>query len=95
METNVLRRPRVTERSTLLKKQNKYVFEVARSATKGQIREEVGRVFRVEVTAVNTCNMPGKMRRRMGGKPGLTPDWKKAIVTVRAGQEIKFAEPKS
>ena len=91
----VLRRPLITERSTLLKEQNKYVFEVDPRATKGQIREAVQKVFRVDVTAVNTLNALGKLRRRMSPRPGFQPDWKKAIVSVKKGQEIKFAEPKA
>jgi large subunit ribosomal protein L23 len=91
---SVLRRPLITERSTLLKEQNKYVFAVDVQATKGQIREAVQAAFKVNVLSVNTARMPGKLRRRgMGGRPGYTSDWKKAIVTVKPGQEIKFAEP--
>jgi large subunit ribosomal protein L23 len=94
MTIAVLRRPLVTERSAALKEQNKYVFEVAVNATKGQVREAVQAAFKVDVTAVNTMNMPGKVRRRMG-RPGFTSDWKKAVVTIKKGQEIKYAEPKA
>lgn len=90
----VLKRPLVTERTALLKEQNKYVFEIDARATKGQVREAVEKTFRVDVTAVNTLNVLGKLRRRMG-RPGFTSDWKKAIVTVKKGQEIKYAEPKA
>lgn len=90
--TMVLRRPIITERSTALKEQNKYVFEVSPSATKGQIREAVQAAFKVNVVAVNTANYFGKLRRR-GNREGFSSDWKKAIVTVKAGQEIKYAEP--
>ncbi len=95
MTMTVLQRPLVTERSTLLKEQNKYVFEVDPRASKGQIREAVEKVFRVEVTAVNTMNVLGKLRRRMGPRSGYQSDRKKAVVTVKKGQEIKFAEPKA
>ncbi|HRY29533.1 MAG TPA: 50S ribosomal protein L23 [Elusimicrobiota bacterium] len=90
---SVLRRPIVTERSTAMKEQNKYVFEVDPGATKGQVKEEVEAYFKVDVLRVNTALMPGKMRRRMGPRGGYRSDWKKAIVTIKAGQEIKFAEP--
>jgi large subunit ribosomal protein L23 len=89
---NVLRRPIVTERSTMLKEQNKYVFAVDLEATKGQIREAVEAVFKVDVLSVHTARMPGKLRRR-GMQSGYSSDWKKAIVTVKSGQEIKYAEP--
>lgn len=95
MSTNVLRRPIITERSTMLKELNKYVFEVSPDATKGQVREAVEKTFKVDVTAVNTMNATGKLRRRMSPRPGYQSDWKKAIVTVKKGQEIKFAEPKA
>jgi large subunit ribosomal protein L23 len=92
--SSILKRPIVTERSTLLKEGNRYVFEVDADASKGQVREAVQRVFRVEVLAVNTMNVRGKFRRRMGPRGGYRPDWKKAVVTIKKGQEIKFAEPK-
>jgi large subunit ribosomal protein L23 len=92
LSAQVLRRPIVTERSTALKEQNKYVFEVDLNATKGQIREAVEAAFKVDVLAVNTGRMTGKMRRR-GARGGFRPDWKKAIVTVKAGQEIRYPEP--
>ncbi len=89
---HLLRRPIVTERSTNMREQNKYVFEVAPTATKGQIREAVETAFKVNVTAVNTMNFFGKVRRR-GASSGQQPDWKKAVVTIKPGQEIKYAEP--
>ncbi|MBK6879201.1 MAG: 50S ribosomal protein L23 [Elusimicrobia bacterium] len=92
--TQVLFRPVLTERSTLLREQNKYIFEVAPRATKGQIKDAVQTVFKVKVTAVNTMNMPGKLRRR-GAHAGYQSDWKKAIVTLKQGQEIKHAEPQA
>lgn len=95
MSNFVLVRPIITERSTQLRELNKYVFEVAPSATKGQVKEAVQRVFSVNVTAVNTMNATGKLRRRMSPRPGYQSDWKKAIVTIKKGQEIKFAEPKA
>ncbi len=88
----ILKKPIVTERSTLLKEQNKYVFAVEPTATKGQIREAVQAAFKVNVLAVNTARMPGKLRRR-GARFGYSSDWKKAVVTIKAGQQIKYAEP--
>ena len=91
----VLLRPLVTEKSTVLTGLNKYVFEVDVRANKTQVREAVEKTFKVDVTAVNTMNATGKLRRRMSPRPGYQSDWKKAIVTVKKGQEIKFAEPKA
>lgn len=87
----VLRRPVVTEKSTLLQGQNKYVFEVATAANKAQIQEAVEKAFNVKVLAVNVSNVHGKVRR-IGRTFGRTPDWKKAIVTLRAGDKIEVFE---
>jgi len=88
---NVVRRPLITEKGTALQAQNKYVFEVDRRANKIQIKEAVEKAFNVEVKAVNVCNMPGKMRQ-VGKSRGMSPAWKKAIVTLKEGQKIEFFE---
>ena len=87
----VLRRPLITEKSTVLQEQNKYVFEVADGATKPQIKQAVEKAFNVKVTAVNVMTMPGKTRR-IGRRMVLTPTRRKAIVTVKAGEKIGFFE---
>jgi large subunit ribosomal protein L23 len=83
----VLRRPRITEKNTLVGAQNKYTFEVAPSANKPMIRQAVQTLFGVDVTAVNVCNVRGKLRR-VGKSRGMTRSWKKAVVTVKPGQRI-------
>ncbi|MBM3140802.1 MAG: 50S ribosomal protein L23 [Candidatus Rokubacteria bacterium] len=89
----VLRRPIVTEKSTALAGQGKYVFEVAKGANKPQIKEAVERAFNVNVTAVNTTIMRGRRRRnRYGRRTGPAPSWKKAIVTLQSGQQIQLYE---
>jgi len=88
---NVLRRPLITEKSTRLQAQDKYVFEVDRKANKIQIKEAVEKAFKVEVTAVNVSHVPGKMRR-VGRSQGMSAWWKKAVVTLKAGQKIEFFE---
>ena len=87
----VLRRPLITEKSTVLQEQNKYTFEVADGATKPQIKQAVEKAFNVKVTAVNVMTMPGKTRR-IGRRMVLTPTRRKAIVTVKAGEKIGFFE---
>jgi len=85
----IIERPLYTERGTLLKeKENRYVFKVASSATKPEIKQAVEKLFSVKVLRVHTANMPGK-RRRLGMHEGVRPSWKKAIVRVKKGQEIK------
>lgn len=85
---DVLRRPVVTEKSTTLSQQGKYVFEVARDANKRQIKEAVVRAFNVEVARVNVSTVPGKMRR-LGRHRGMTSSWRKAVVTLKEGQTIE------
>lgn len=87
----VLRRPIITEKDTALKEFNKYTFEVARQANKTQIKEAVEKLFNVTVTGVNTMTVRGKMRR-VGKSRGMSPDWKKAVVTLQDGQRIDFFE---
>lgn len=89
----VIRRPIITEKSTLLAGLNKYVFEVAREVNKGQIKEAVEKAFNVRVMNVHTINVKGEMRH-MGRVRRLvrTPSWKKAIVTLQEGQKIELFE---
>ena len=87
----IIRRPIIlTEKATLLREQNNQViFEVDRGANKLQIRDAVQRLFKVSVTDVNTLVMRGK-DRRMGRGRGKMQNWKKAIVTLKAGESIDF-----
>lgn len=92
----VIKKPLVTERATNLKAWvNQYVFHVATNASKGDIKRAVEDLFKVEVTRVRTMRVHGKFRR-MGNSPGAhKPDWKKAIVSIKSGQEIKILEEKA
>jgi len=88
-------RPLLTERSTILKeKHNQYVFETSVSANKTDIKRAIEELFKVKVEAVRTMIVGGKFRR-YGRGGGMRPDWKKAIVTLKAGQKIDFAEQAS
>jgi len=88
---DVLRRPIITEKNTLLVGLNKYTFEVARDANKVQIKEAVEKGFKVKVSKVNVIHVPGKMRRA-GRMRGMTPSWKKAVVTLVPGDKIELFE---
>jgi large subunit ribosomal protein L23 len=83
-------RPMITEKATELGGSNKYVFEVRRDANKAQIKEAVQKGFDVTVTAVNVMNMKGKPRRVRGNRIKHRPDWKKAVVTLAAGEKIEL-----
>ena len=87
----VLRRPLITEKNTVLQAQGKYAFEVAGEANKNQVKQAVEKAFKVEVTAVNVMTVPGK-ERRVGRRLVLTPSWKKAIVTLKSGDKIELFE---
>jgi large subunit ribosomal protein L23 len=87
----VLRRPIVTEKSTMLAASGKYVFEVAIGANKLQIQEAVEKAFDVHVRAVNVMRVRGKTSQR-GRTISRAPDWKKAIVTLRPGEQIQIFE---
>ncbi|MGA0274484.1 MAG: 50S ribosomal protein L23 [Dehalococcoidia bacterium] len=88
---NVLIRPVVTEKTTLQQDQNRYVFEVDSSASKEQIAKAVEWAFDVKVIKVNTLTVPGKVKR-YGRRPSKQPDWKKAIVSLAAGDSIQLFE---
>jgi large subunit ribosomal protein L23 len=88
---DVLRRPLITEKSTVLQAEGKYAFEVARDANKPLVKQAVEKAFKVEVTKVNIVNMKGKSRKL--GRRELPPHpWKKAIVTLKPGDSIEFFE---
>jgi large subunit ribosomal protein L23 len=79
--------PVITEKSTLASENNQVVFKVAPHATKPQIKEAVERLFNVKVTAVNTINRKGKLKR-FRGIQGRQNNIKKAIVTLPEGSSI-------
>jgi large subunit ribosomal protein L23 len=87
----ILLRPLITEKSTSLAGQDKYVFEVDLRANKPQIREAVELAFDVTVRDVNTMVVKGK-NRRFGHNVTKQPDWKKAIVTLQPGDTIELFE---
>jgi large subunit ribosomal protein L23 len=87
---SIIRRPiALTEKANLLRNANQVVFEVARAANKIQIKDAVQRLFNVHVTNVNTLVVRGK-DRRMGRSYAKMQNWKKAIVTLKAGETIDF-----
>jgi len=87
----VLRRPLITEKGSLLQGQNKYVFEVAKGANKHQVKEAVETAFKVKVSKVNVAVIHGKTRR-VGRRQVATSPWKKAIVTLEPGNKIELFE---
>ena len=85
----ILRRPVITEKSTLLAENGKYVFEVRRDATKPMIKEAVQKAFEVGVRQVNVMSVKGKVKR-YGRRPKAQRSWKKAVVTLNPGDTIEL-----
>jgi large subunit ribosomal protein L23 len=88
---DILRRPVITEKSTILQEEGRYTFEVPRTATKHQIKAAVEEAFNVEVLKVNTMNVRGK-RKRFGPRVVQGRSWKKAIVLLAPGNTITIFE---
>ncbi len=84
---DLLIKPIITEKATLLLEQNKYVFDVVPKATKPQIKAAVESLFKVRVVKVNTIRSPRK-KKRVGKFIGYKPQYKRAIVTLQDGDSI-------
>jgi len=84
---DLIRRPLVTEKATRLLEDNKYTFEVAPQATKPQIKAAIEELFEVKVMGVNT-QLPPRKQRRVGKFVGYRPQYKRAVVTLAAGDSI-------
>jgi len=89
----VIRRPLITEKSTLLKEsQRTLCFEVHRDATKPEIKKAVEQLFSTKVATVRVSNVHGKVKRQ-GRYSGQRPDWKKAYVVLKKDEKmIEFFE---
>lgn len=86
----IIKKPVISEKATILsERQNKYVFKVADDANKIQIKSAVEELFKVTVVKVRTMRMRGK-RKRVRFQIGKTPDWKKAVVTLKEGDRIEL-----
>jgi len=89
---DIVRAPLITEKGTMVNAEgNQVVFRVRRDANKDEIRHAVESLFKVKVEKIRTLNVLGKIRR-VGRNAGRRPDWKKAYVTLAAGQRIDFFE---
>ncbi len=82
--------PAITEKATSLSEFNKIVFKVHNGASKISIKRSVEKIFKVNVIKVNTINLKGKTKL-VKGKKTKKPDYKKAIVTLKKGQNIDLS----
>lgn len=87
MIKNIILGPVITEKSSAMGAENKYVFKVLPDANKIEIKNVIEKNFKVDVINIRTINVFGK-KKRLGRFIGRTSDWKKAIVTVKEGQKI-------
>ncbi len=86
----LVKKPWITEKSTRLNEEGKYVFLVKDNATKNEMKKMVKELYQVDATEVNIVNIPAKSRRYRGMR-SEKPGYKKAIVTLKAGQKIDLA----
>jgi large subunit ribosomal protein L23 len=92
LPSQIIRNLRFTEKTTLLTDNlNKYVFEVAPHANKIEIRKAIEELFGKKVVSVNTSHHRGKERRKRTAAAGRTAAWKKAVVTLAAGEKLEVA----
>ncbi len=87
----VLKLVRLTEKSNKLSSElGQYTFEVFKSATKHTVATAVEQTFKVTVRRVNIQNYRGKNKKSRTGRPSIGSDYKKAIVTLKAGDKIEL-----
>ena len=84
---DIIRSPVITEKATNLSEHNQVMFRIPLTATKREVKAAVEGLFNVNVTAVNTIRIKGKLKRTRG-RVGRRSDYKKAVVTLREGQRI-------
>ena len=88
---DILIEPVLSEKANLLREEGKYVFKVAPSATKLQIKEAVRKLFNVNPVSCNTMVVGGKPKR-LRYRSGYTASWKKAIVRLAKDEKISLFE---
>jgi large subunit ribosomal protein L23 len=87
---HIIQKPLITEKaSDDQERRNAYHFRVPRDANKVEIRHAIEKLFKVKVKSVNTNMSRGKFRRR-GWTAGVSPAWKRARVTLEAGNTIEI-----
>jgi large subunit ribosomal protein L23 len=88
---SIILKPVITEKATILREGNKYAFRVHPKANKVQIRQAIESIFDVSVESVRTIKVPSKPKRQ-GLYSGRRAGWKKAYVTLKAGDSIEVVE---
>ena len=91
MAYKILIKPLITEKAAGMSSENKYVFEVSKSANKIEISDAILEVYGIKPIAVNVANFKGK-KVRHGQKVGRRKSWRKAVVTLAKGETINIYE---
>lgn len=87
----VLIKPVITEKTTLLQEENKYVFKVDKRASKNSVKDAIFKIFDKKPIKVNIVNVDQKLKG-IRHRNGVSPSWKKAIVTFKEGDSIDLFE---
>jgi len=87
---SILKQPLISEKATKDAAFGKYVFIVDIKANVIEIKKAVEKIYKVKVLKINTSIVKGKMKRVRYNQPGKTSAWKKAVVTLKKGFEIKL-----
>ena len=87
---SVIKSSLITEKTTRLAPERKYFFRVNKRSNKIEIKRSVEKIYRVKVENVATITIKGKTKRLRWNQPGKTSSWKKAIVTLKKGYDIKI-----
>lgn len=87
---SIIKSPLVTEKSTKDSVYRKYAFRVARDVNKIDIKRAVEKVYSVKIEKITSMIVKGKTKRMRQNQPGKTASWKKAVVTLKEGFEIKL-----
>ncbi len=88
---SIIKRPHVTEKTSMSAAANAITLVVDRDANKIEIKQAVETLFKVDVTGVRTVNVAGKTKRS-GRTYGKRQNWKKAYITLKEGQTVDFFE---
>jgi len=87
---SVIKSPLITEKSSVAQSSRQYAFSVDPRANKVEIKKAVEKLYNVKVAKVQSMVVKGTVKRVRANQSGVTPAWKKAIVSLREGFEIKL-----
>lgn len=86
---DIVKKPHISEKATLLSEKNQYVFDVYQNANKTEVKKSVEGIYGVDVLSVNMIKIPAK-KRRLGKTQGFKKAFTKAVVKIRDGQKIEI-----